>query len=1196
LTMASDGTISGTPGASGTFPYVVTVKDSAGNIGTINCSVTVLAPPSANCVAIVAVQGVAITPVTMIGSGGTGAPYTFSATGLPAGLTMASDGTISGTPGASGTFPYVVTVKDSAGNIGTINCSVTVKVPPSATCVTIVAVQGTAITPVTMIGSGGTGAPYTFSATGLPAGLTMSSTGTISGTPTGTGTFPYVVTVKDSAGNTGTVNCSVTVKVAPSATCVAITAYQNTAITAVTMIGSGGTGAPYTFSATGLPAGLTMSSTGTISGTPTGTGTFPYVVTVKDSAGNTGTVNCSVTVQPPVTPPTPVNLTCGTCASNQAKLGVAYSSQLAVSGGTGPFKYTMAAGSLLPAGLTLNLNTGVISGTPTAAGTFIFTTVVTDAAGKTDTATCTIIVVGPPIDLACGTCGASAAYVGTPYTATLKVTGGTAPFTFSVVYGSLPAGLTLNTATGVISGTPTAAGSSSFKIKVVDANGSVDTSICSLVVKTSPVNLDCGLCGSGKAYVGKTFAETLVATGGTKPYTYSVVSGTLPAGLTLNTSTGIVSGTPTVAGSFTITFKVVDANGYSDTATCTLGVAYTSVNLECGICGTAQGKIGTAYSAALAVTGGKAPYTFSVYSGTLPSGLTLNSSTGVVSGTPSVAGSYTVTFKVADANGSSDTTQCTIVIAGSSLNLDCGLCGGAKLTVGVAFSSTLSRTGGTSPFVFSIYSGSLPAGLTLNSSTGVVSGTPTTAGTYTFVAKVVDSRGVSDTTSSCTITVQTSPIDLQCGACGQSNGTTGSPYSASLAVVGGYGPFTYSVYSGTLPGGLTLNSSTGLISGTPTTAGTYAITFKVVNSRGAGDTVICTIVIGASAIDLQCGSCGAAKGIAGTAYSSTLKVVGGTPSFTFSKVSGTLPAGLTLNTATGVISGTPTTAGSYSVTFKVADSKGKYDTVVCTIVIVSPVDLQCGVCGGTNANLGVAFSTTLSVKGGSGPYTFSLVSGSLPAGVTLNATTGVISGTPNASGTYSFTTKVVDANGLSDTATCTLLVKGTIVCGAFTTYTQGGWGATPSGNNPGTLLVNNWTKVYGTSGVTIGGSYYLKFTSASAIANFLPQDGTAGTLYGSATNATSSAAGVLAGQVLSLQLSVDFSNKGITRSGLSSLKVASGELAGKTVAQVLTLANQVLGGQTSALPYGLTITELNAIIDAINNNFDGGISNDHFLM
>src|SRR5208282_4696372 len=183
-----------------------------------------------------------------------------TATGLPSGLNISSNGTISGTPTQSGTFPYTVTVTDSAGNKGTVNCSVTLAAALIASCVAINAVQGVAITPVTMTGSGGAGGPYTFTATGLPPGLSISSGGTISGTPTQSGTFPYAVTVTDSAGNKSTVNCSVTVAPAVSASCVSINAVQGVAITPVSMTGSGGAGGPYTFTATGLPTGLSISS------------------------------------------------------------------------------------------------------------------------------------------------------------------------------------------------------------------------------------------------------------------------------------------------------------------------------------------------------------------------------------------------------------------------------------------------------------------------------------------------------------------------------------------------------------------------------------------------------------------------------------------------------------------------------------------------------------------------------------------------------------------------------------------------------------------------------------------------------------------------------------------------------------------------------------------------------------------------
>ena len=167
--------------------------------------------------------------------------------------------------------------------------------------------------------------------------------------------------------------------------------------------------------------------------------------------------------------------------------------------------------------------------------------------------------------------------------------------------------------------------------------------------------------------------------------------------------------------------------------------------------------------------------------------------------------------------------------------------------------------------------------------------------------------------------------------------------------------------------------------------------------------------------------------------------------------------------------------------------------------------------------------------------------------------------------------------------------------GSFTTYTQGGWGASPSGSNPAALLAAKFSTVYPGGSVAVGGGKLITFTSASAIQAFLPQGGSPGVLTATATNPTSTSAKVFAGQVLALRLSVDFSNAGITRAGLANLKVASGRLAGYTVGQVLSLANAVLGGNTGALPSGLSVSGLNGIVDAINNNFDNGTTNNHYL-
>jgi choice-of-anchor A domain-containing protein len=217
--MSSTGVISGTPTVSGTFNYTVTITDSKGNKGTLNCSITVAAPITATCLCISPMQGMAITSSAMSASGGAGG-YSFSATGLPAGLSMSSTGVISGTPTVSGTFSYTVTITDSKGNKGTVTCSITVAPAVSATCLSISPVEGVAITSSAMVGSGGAGGSYTFTATGLPAGLSMASTGVISGTPTVSGTFSYTVTITDSKGNKGTLSCSITVGSPENASCV----------------------------------------------------------------------------------------------------------------------------------------------------------------------------------------------------------------------------------------------------------------------------------------------------------------------------------------------------------------------------------------------------------------------------------------------------------------------------------------------------------------------------------------------------------------------------------------------------------------------------------------------------------------------------------------------------------------------------------------------------------------------------------------------------------------------------------------------------------------------------------------------------------------------------------------------------------------------------------------------------------------
>ena len=341
-----------------------------------------------------------------------------------------------------------------------------------------------------------------------------------------------------------------------SSTCVVINAVQGTLIVPVKVTASGGV-APYSYAASGLPDGLTMASDGTISGTPTATGTFQYTVTTTDSNGNTSTSNCSITVIPPLT------VKCG--VNNIGEVGLLFDSgPMQVTGGTAP--YTFSIIGTLPAGLTLNPSTGEVIGTPTAGGSF--TVKVTDSNGLSSTS-CQITI-NSPLTVSCG--ANSIGEVGVVFSSgPMQVSGGTGPYIFSIV-GTLPAGLSLNTSTGEITGTATASGS--FSVKVMDASG-VSSTNCNININP-PLTVSCGANSIGE--VGVLFdSGPMQVTGGAAPYTFSIIR-TLPPGLTLNPSTGAITGTATASGSFTV--KVTDAGGATST-TCNITINPPLI-VQCG--------------------------------------------------------------------------------------------------------------------------------------------------------------------------------------------------------------------------------------------------------------------------------------------------------------------------------------------------------------------------------------------------------------------------------------------------------------------------------------------------------------------------------------------------------------------------------------------------------------------------------------
>ena len=479
------------------------------------------------------------------------------------------------------------------------------------------------------------------------------------------------------------------------------------------------------------------------------------------------------------------------------------------------------------------------------------------------------------------------------------------------------------------------------------------------------------------------------------------------------------------------------ANTGTNTPPATLAITTVNGDLSGGI-------VGVTYSTTLQSFGGNAPVTWAIVSGSLPPGLVLDPLTGIISGTPATSGTFGFSVSLNDSSAPTPTVATrtlSITIAVplviSTNTLPDGI-------VGFAYSQTLSATGGTSTLTWSLSSGALPPGLTL-SATGLISGTPTTATSASFVVQVQDT-GTPQQTKTQTLSIRiAAPLAVTTVAI-LPNAIVGVPYSATLQAAGGITPFTWSVTGGVLPAGLQLSSG-GLLSGTPIAAAVSAnFTVTAQDSASPAQSASQTLTLHVAS-PLLVATTALADGRVGSPYLQTLVASGGTGAYTWSLVGGSLPPGLTLSVA-GVISGTPTTVNlaGYSFTVQIRDSGAPAQISARTLSIRIAAPLVISTSTLPAATFGVAYNQMLTASGGIGTVTWSLASGSgpLPPGLNLSGT-GIISGTPSAAGTYSFTVQAADAGTPQQVATKAFSI---IVTSPYTVsfYVQ------PKSSSPGSQL------------------------------------------------------------------------------------------------------------------------------------------------
>ncbi|MDP9192079.1 MAG: ice-binding family protein [Acidobacteriota bacterium] len=411
---------------------------------------------------------------------------------------------------------------------------------------------------------------------------------------------------------------------------------------------------------------------------------------------------------------------------------------------------------------------------------------------------------------------------------------------------------------------------------------------------------------------------------------------------------------------------------------------------------------GAIYRQKIDASGGAGEYTFAKISGSLPEGLTL-SVDGIVSGTPVARGGYPITVMATDRNGCSGARAYTIVVgcAGAILLSPGELPGG---TVGSDYKAIIKATGGTGSYAFSVGETKLPPGLRLTETgddAGLLSGTPTAPGPYTFTVTAEDT--VTHCFGSRTYTVTIAPIicALTIAPDALPNATLGMPYSETVMASGGSGSYVFTVAG--LPDGLPPDGllPAGTIAGTPTVACLHEVTVTVTDTITGCFTsrkytlAVCPLTL--SPLTLP-------DGTVGIEYPpTTIRPDCGSEIYTF-EVTEPYPPGLTLPPE---ISGAPTTAGSYTFTVTGRDSTtGCIGSRTYTVKICPKITIRASLPDG---DVGIDYGETI-VSGGKPDYTFDVRSGSFPPGLGP-LPDGTLGGTPTAEGQYFVRIRVTDANG-----------------------------------------------------------------------------------------------------------------------------------------------------------------------------------------
>jgi uncharacterized protein YhjY with autotransporter beta-barrel domain len=928
-------------------------------------------------------------------------------------------------PPGSGTVNVTVA---TAGGTGTLTGAFTYVVPvPTVTSVAPNSGPPAGGTSVTIGGTGFTGAlAVRFGAVNAIAVVVNSDTSITAISPAGLGIVDITVTTPSGTSANSPADLFTYVVPAPAVLGVSPGSGPTTGGTPVTLSGSNFIGATAVrFGATS--ASFTVNGANVITATsPAGTpGTVDITVT---SAGGTSATNASdqfTYIAVPVVSGVSPNTGSTDGGTNVTITGTDFAGATSV-------KF----GGAFASSFTVNSASSITATSPAhSAGTVDVT--VTTAGGTSEiSAADRFTYVNAKVPPVAGGAAVTVAYGSSSNRVTLNLTGGAAT---SVAVATQALRGTATAVGTTITYTPAAsfAGADSFTYTASNADGTsspatVNVTVSSPTISYAPASPAPGIAGVPYSH------SVAGASGGAGPYTYSLLSGTLPAGMSL-ASNGILSGMSTDVGSFNFTVRAQDSSVgtgpfHQDSGTLTLVITPPTLALSPATGSAFNGSVGTGFSQRFSLSGGVAPYQFaplSVTVGTMPSGLGFDTATGTLSGTPTSAGTVAFMIAASDSSGSTSVVQSyTLTVAAPTLSLSPGTLPNA--VQGTTYNQTLSTTGGSAPYTYAITSGAAPTGLVLSLG-GVLMGTPTVTGSFTFAITATDVHGFTAGRSYNVVTNPAVPVAGPISATVPWNTVT--PIDLGMAISGGPAS-SVAISGGAAHGSVSISGLVVTYTPVPGYSGSDSFDYTATNAGGTSAPATVSLTVTPQAPVAGGKSATVAFNVA-TPIDLASVITGGAPS---SLVVSTQPAHGVVTVAGTTITYTPTAGYSGTDSFDyVAINAGGTSAPATVSLTINP---QVPVAGAKSATVAFNIATPIDLASlitGGAPDSLAVSTQPAHGTVTISGTTITYTPAADYSGTDSFSYTATNAGGTSAAAVVSLTINPQVPVAnnATTTLTTG---------------------------------------------------------------------------------------------------------------------------------------------------------------